>query len=288
VITAGFNYGMPARVYHADPAPEPSLSSGVARTILAKSLAHAHLEHPRLGAHEKKETTAAMSRGSIVHALLSGTASDEIAVGDFATFRSKAAQEWAEEVEAAGKLAALECDMDDARFIADAVRAKAGIGLTSDPFDSGFPEASAFWQRGDAWYRARYDRLIQPGNEPATAWDWKTIEDVSPQSVKRAMRRYRYDLQAAHYLAGLDALIPAFRGLHSFVFCFVETSAPYSVRRYVLTTDTLACAAIDINRAHDLWAKALKTNEWPDASIGMTTRIDLPTYDDDSDGEIAT
>lgn len=284
----GFHANIPAHAYHADPCPAPSLSSGVARTILAKSLAHAHAEHPRLGGTSKKEATAAMDRGSLVHALVAGTSTDEIEVGDFATFRSKVAQEWAEEVRKAGKTPALECDMDEARPIAAALREKAGRGLTADPFASGGEhELIAIWQRNGAWYRARYDLLITDIGEPSVIWDWKVTSDVSPAAVKRVMRRFRYDLQAAHYLAGLDALLPAFRGQHSFVFCFVEDSAPYSVRRYCLGGDTLGCAAIDISRAHDAWERALTTNEWPDATTSKTTHVELPTYDDEED-EIST
>lgn len=280
-------YDLPARAYHADPCPTPSLSSGIARTILAKSPAHAYAEHPRLGA-KKKETTEAMTTGSLVHAILAGTVGDEIEVGDFTTFRSKAAQEWADAVRANGKIPALERDMDEARLIAAAVHEKASRGLTHDPFHAVRHEVSAFWQRNEVWHRARFDLLTSNEAEPRTIWDWKTIDDVSAQSVKRAMRRYRYDIQAAHYLAGLDALFPGFRGLHSFVFCFIEKTAPYSVRRYCLTSDALHCAAIDIGKAYDAFERALASGEWPDATTSMTTTIDLPTYDGDEESEIIT
>lgn len=286
MITTGFHLNMPASVYHDDPCDTPSLSSGIARTILSKSLAHAYAEHPKLGG-KPKHSTDAMVFGSLVHALIAGNAEDEIEVGNFPTFRSKIAAEWADGVRARGKMAALECDMDDARLIAAAVREKAAVGITSNPFFESGREVSGFWQRRGVLHRARYDLLQLPAGEPATAWDWKTIDDVSPQSVKRAMRKFGYHHQAAHYLAGLDALVPAFRGRHSFVFVFVEKSAPFSVRRYCLTADTLACAAIDLDRAYDAWEHALTNDEWPDASSSKTTTVDLSTYDDDED-EIAT
>lgn len=279
-LDAGIHHNIPAAVYHADPAPAPSLSSGLARTILAKSLAHAHAEHPRLGNSHHRTTTAAMDTGSLVHAILAGAVHDEIEVGEFANFRSKAAQDWAAGVRAVGKLPALEDDLHAAHKIADAIRAKATLGTTDDPFGDGYAEVTGIWQRNEVWFRARYDRLVMPKGEPWTAWDWKTTDDVSPGQVKRHMRRFGYHLQAAHYLAGMDALCPEFAGRHSFVFVFVEKSAPYSVRRYCLTSDSMGCARIEIGQAHDAWQHAMKTNKWPDASSTQTTHLEVTSYDD--------
>lgn len=280
---AGFHEFMPARVYHADPCGEPSLSSTIARTILSKSLAHAHAEHPRLGGTAKKDPTAAMDRGSCVHSILAGTSGEDVELGDFPTFLSKASREWADSVRMKGKIPALCCDMEDAVLIARNVQTKIARGLTDDnnPFNAGRPEVTAIWSLNDVWFRARYDRLVKRDGEPCTAWDYKVTSDVSPAAVKRSFRRFGYHLQAAHYLAGLDALCPQFAGRHSFIFAFVEDAPPYSVRRYCLKTDTLGVAKIDIARAHSLWERAIKTNEWPDATTDQTTFIEIPTYDDD-------
>lgn len=283
ITEPGFYYDMPARDYHADPAPSPSLSSTIARTIIAKSLAHAHGEHPRLGARLKKKQTDAMSRGSLVHAIISGSLKSEVSIGDFATFRGKEAQDWKAKAEAAGKIPVLREDLTEAEKIAESLRLKASRGVSMDLFSEGRAEVSAFWQKNGAWFRARYDRLISPDNEPSTAIDWKVTKDVSLKAVKNSMRRFGYAAQAAHYLSGLDALRPQFRGLHSFVFVFVEDSWPYSVRRYALTGDCQACAAIDMASAHDQWIKAIETGDWPDASSVDTTFVDLPSYDDDED-----
>ncbi len=279
----GFHFGIPARVYHADPCVEPSLSSSIARTILAKSLAHAHAEHPRLGGTAKKDETGAMDMGSIVHALLAGTSREEIAIGNYSTFRSKAAQEWAEETRRSGKVPALMDDMEAAIPISLAVMAKTAVGITDNPFELGKPEVTAIWQKSGAHFRARFDRLVMPDNAPATIWDWKVTGDVSVSEVKRKFRKFGYHLQAAHYLAALDALLPKFAGRHSFVFVFVEDSAPYSVRRYCLKSDTSIVAALDISKAHELWTEAIATNKWPDASRSETTHIDIPNYADDDE-----
>lgn len=282
-LDTGLHFNIPAPAYHADPAPEPSLSSSVARTILARSLAHAYAEHPRLGGTAKKDETAAMDNGSLAHALLAGTTESEIEVRDFPNFRSKAAQEWRDSVRAAGKTPVLEADLEPARKIAAAVREKAAVGITENPFTLGQPEATAIWQKDGIYFRARFDRLIAPKDAPCTAWDWKVTGDVSVAEVKRKFRRFGYHLQAAHYLAGLDALFPAFAGRHSFVFVFVEDAPPHSVRRYCLKSDTLTVARIDMARAHSLWAGAMKSGIWPDASRPETTHIDVPNFADDDE-----
>lgn len=286
-LGVGLHYNVPAATYHSDPTETPSLNSGIARTILSKSLAHAFAEHPRLGSTSKKEATDAMNTGSLVHALIAGTVDDEVELGDFATFRSKAAQEWADKVRASGKIPALERDMEAARPIAEALREKAARGLTDNPFTQGRHEVTAVWERNGAFYRARYDALIAKDGEPWTIWDWKVTGDVSIAEVKRKFRRFGYHLQAAHYLKGADVLCPKFAGRHSFVFAFVEDKAPYSVRRYCLKSDTLTVAALDMHRAHGLWEGALASGNWPDASRDETTLIDIPNFaDDDEESDI--
>jgi len=288
ILPAGLHDGIPSHDYHADPCARPSLSSGIARTILAKSLAHAYAEHPRLGNVGGKETSPAMERGQLVHALMAGELANNVEIGRFSTFRSKAAQEWADSVRAAGKLPALADDYAEALEIAAALEARAFRGITCDTTaERGF-EVTAVWENNGALYRARYDLLERPQSGPWTIWDWKVTSDVSVAAVKRQMRRFRYDQQAAHYLAGADALCPQFAGLHSFVFVFVEDAPPYSVRRYCLKPDSLATARLDITHAHELWWYAMTTGEWPDASLNMTTHIDVPVFNDEEDDEIAT
>ena len=283
-LEPGLHFGVPATEYHADPAPDASLSSGVARKILARSLAHAYAEHPGLGATAEKEQTGALDTGSLVHALLADKAGEEISLADFATWRGKAAQEFAEQARAEGKTPALRDDYEAAESIAAAVREKATRGTSNKPFEAP-AEVTAIWQKGGAFFRARYDRLEMPTGEPWTAWDWKTTEDVSPGQVRRHMRKYGYHLQAAHYLAGLDALCPEFAGRHSFVFVFVEKKPPYSVRRYCLNAESIACARIEITKAHDLWAHAMKTNQWPDGSSDRTAHLEVSSFDDGDEAE---
>lgn len=282
-LPVGLHFDVPAATYHADCAEQISMSSGIARTLLTKSPRHAFDAHPRLGNTSHKKSTRYMDLGSTVHALLSGNHADELVVEDFATFRSKAAIEWAELVRDAGKIPVLSGDFEEALKIAAAVREKAVRGVPSEinPFQHGKPEATAIWQHNGVTCRARYDYLIKPDNAPWTIWDWKVTGDVSVQEVRRKVRRFRYDIQEAHYLNGLDVLCPAFAGQHQFIFVFIENAAPYSVRRYVMKPDTRGLAQLDLAKVRTSWAECIKKNEWPDASLAETTAIEVPTFADD-------
>ena len=84
----GIHYGIPATRYHSDPCPTPSLSSGIARTLISQSPAAAYREHPKLGG-KRRESTTAMDTGSLVHSLLANN-QDDFEIGNFDNFRSKA------------------------------------------------------------------------------------------------------------------------------------------------------------------------------------------------------
>lgn len=277
----GFHDFMPARVYHADPCPTPSLSSGVARTLIEKTPAHAYAEHVRLGAR-RLEATPEMTLGSYVHGLLSDQL-DEFVIGNFDNYQTKAAREWRDGVEAMGKTPILEKTSDRAVEIMQALRAKAAVGLTSDPFTAGKPEVTALWQEDGYWFRARYDRLILDEGGFADVWDWKTTGGgVSNRALLRTILDRGYHIQAAHYLRGLRAVAPRFAGRTSFIFAFVETAPPYAVRRVVLSEGFLSLASSALNRAIDTWRHCLSANTWPDESAETLT-LEPPAWLEEDD-----
>jgi hypothetical protein len=230
-----------------------------------------------LGNSKRKVSTGAMDTGALVHAILADS-SGEIVIGDFQDFRTKRAREWDIGVRISGRIPVLLYDYDEAKKIADAVREKATLGTTDDPFGDGYAEVTAIWQRNEVWHRARYDRLVMPSGEPWTAWDWKVTSDVSTHALQRKIAQMGYHYQAAHYLDGMDHLCPAFAGRHSFILCFVEDAHPYSVRRVCLSESFMALARSGIGQSHDAWAHALATNKWPDLSSDRTAHIQAPGY----------
>jgi hypothetical protein len=280
-LDMGLHEGLPADVYHADPAPSPSLSSSILRTILGKSIEHAALEHSRLGA-VAHESTASMDLGSTVHALLSGEDSG-LVLGNFDNYRTADARRWRESILAMGKTPVLERDLEDAKPIAAAVRAKAALGCTNDPFKlPGKSELSAFWKEESVYCRARFDRLVVDHSAYADIWDWKTTTDVSPECIRRTICKYGYHIQAAFYLRGLNALLPSHQGRTSFIFVFVETTAPYAVRRVTLSPAFLAKGAKDVNRGLAIWKDALATSNFTAPNLD-TLEVELPAFLEDDD-----
>jgi hypothetical protein len=282
-LDVGIHYGVKAIDYHSDPCPQPSLSSGAARTIIFKSLADAHREHSRFGG-KQKQTTEAMNTGSIVHSLLAENLTD-FEVGLFDNFRSKAAQAWRDEVILSGKNAVLECDLDHARKIEASIRKNiCNGGVTNNPFaDYGRSEVTIIWKEGDAYCRALPDRLlIDPNGAFTDVWDWKVTNDVTDLAIMRSVVKWGYHHQEAFYRRGLAATLPKSAGSVSWTFAFVLDHEPFTVRRVCLMPEFVSAGKADMNKAINLWRHAMLTNEWPDQSH-ETLHLDAPAYliDDD-------
>ncbi len=224
-----------------------------------------------------------MGLGSIVHSLLAGESSD-IVLGNFDSYRSKAAQEWRDSVEASGRTPALDHDMEDARPIVAAVGLKAAVGITNSPFVAdGKSEVTAVWKEGDAYCRARYDRLVIDPNGYADIWDWKTTKEIGERAILRSIVDMGYHIQAAFYMRGLSQCLPSHKGRISFIFVFVETAPPYQVRRVTLSPAFLAIANKDVNEGLAKWKHAIANNDFTVASF-ETLEIEPPAYlcDDDT------
>lgn len=267
-LAAGIHDSIPAARYHADELCElPTLNSGVVRTMGEKTPAHAYLEHVRLGGHKIKATPE-MILGGYVHGILAGDVSDFV-VGDFDDYKSKAAQGWRDAAEFDGKTPILQKNVDRAEQIAKALRTKAAVDLTTDPFTAGKPEVTLVWQDDGVWCRARLDRLILDPTFFGDLWDWKTTGNgVSPDALERCIIDKGYHIQMAFYLRGLRALAPEFRGRLSATLAFVETEAPFAVRRVPVTEGFLSIGETLVSRAIDRWKACMAANEWPDDSGG--------------------
>jgi hypothetical protein len=279
----GLFYDMPASAYHVDPAPEPSLSSGAARTLLSKSPAHAAMEHPRLGG-VRRESTAAMGTGTLIHAILSGD-TDQITLSPYDDYKTKAAREWRDAEIESGRIVVKHELLAMAKTVADQVRKLAPIGITNTPFtDTAKHEVAAIWKESGCYCRALFD-VLNVTDHGADIWDWKTTNDISDRGIEKAVAKYRYDIQAAFYLRGLETLMPAYRGRTSFIFVFVESEAPHTVRRVCLQPSYLQHANAKVAEAIDTWSRCLANNDFP-LMPPDTLALELPAWLDDSEDEI--
>lgn len=283
-LSEGLHLGIPAERYHADRlCGTPTLSSGIARTLVNRSPAHARMEHPRLAVYpNRREPTEEMVHGQLVHAILAGTDGDEFEVGDneITDFRGVAGRKWRDSVLRAGKTPILQKHWTRALSVVAAVRGFAGCGITRNPLDAGTQrEVTALWHEdGGIMLRARFDLLDVDPDGQADIWDWKTAHDLSDEAIVRSIIDHGYHVQAAFYLRGLRSLLKSHAGRCSFIFGFVESSAPFGFRRVCLSDEFLALGNTIVERAVAVWRDCITSGRWPNFGQAQTFIAEPPSW----------
>jgi hypothetical protein len=249
--------------YHEDPVPElhpdvpASLNSSTARVLLTRTPAHAKAQHPRLAdTPPAPRTSDAMDMGTAVHQLL--LRDDRIWVGDYPDFRTRDAREWRDRCRVEGKIPMLQHKWEEASDLADAIRERMLEIEDPRPFTNGTPEATIVWQEQDVWCRARLDWLR---DDLTVIDDLKcTSRTADPRVFERQIWSYGYDVQAALYVRGVQALHgirPRFRWVA------VETYAPFAVSVLELNDEAMFAAQVKVDEALRIWRECLTKNEWP-------------------------
>lgn len=272
VTEPGIHDGMPDAVYHGDPVPDGSLSSTGLRKLLPPSCPAKFRWWLNNGDRPKD----AFDLGHAAHLKVLGHGLD-LAVIDAADWRTKAAKDAKAAAYAAGQVPLLTADHDRVNAMAAAVRQHHLAGLLLHP-DNGQPEVSAFWidSATGVWCRARYDYLrhLVPGRRRIVV-DYKTTPDASLEHIQRAIHRFGYHQQGAHYLDGATAL-----GLGddpAFVLVFQETEPPHVIT--VVQLDPVALRiGRDLNRqAVVTYADCVRSGHWPAYSSDIEP-IALPAW----------
>lgn len=278
VTEPGF-YRMTAEQYHADPAPEPSLSSGAIRKMLERTPRHAYAEHPRLGGRRDERSSPAMTLGTVVHSLILG-AGREFVVIDADSFRTKAAQEQRDAASAAGLTPIIRDQYEKARVMAaSAARELSTIPLVADALVSGRPEIVAIWREGDVWCRSMMD--LCPTQIDADGWwtiyDLKTTQmALDPNTIARHLVSNGYDVQAAFYSRGLESLLgPAARV--RFRFLFVESDSPHLCAAFVGSGEMQTTGEQKVIAGISIWQRCIATNNWPGYSTDVL-RLEPPKF----------
>lgn len=262
-----------------------ALNSHGAQTILDKSALHFQWER-----ENSKPASDAMTTGTLFHEL--------VLEPEKAAYR--VIPECADKVSNAGKAAlvdfycrAMECDApqvdgvsaDGKRLsaqleILEARFAESGLyavkqsaferavamrdSLMSRPvakalFADGDPEVTLLWRDREfgAPKKARVDWLPE-GHEILV--DIKTIASAGWEEAMKAIAKFGYRLQAAHYLEGARAC-----GLrHSaFALYFVESEPPHGVRPVYIDPSDIAEGAQKLRAATRIYSECLETGYWP-------------------------
>jgi hypothetical protein len=267
-------YTVTAADYHADPCPEPSLSSTIVKMLCLSSPLHAWHAHPRLNPAPVDDETEAMNIGTGAHALLLEGTDADIVVVDAKDWRTKAAQQARDDARAAGKTPLLASTWADVQAMVGALRAQLAWHTDggADMFLDGTPEQTIIWREDDVWCRARLDYLraaTVAGVSVALADpiarvsvdDYKTTSaTANPDTWTRTMFYAGLDIQAAWYLRGLRAVLDHVDV--SFRFCVQETFAPYALSVIGLGPDALLLAEKKCLYALDVWRESRARNDW--------------------------
>ncbi|WP_146620130.1 PD-(D/E)XK nuclease-like domain-containing protein [Acuticoccus sediminis] len=202
-MTPGVYFGFHESVYHEDPA----LGSTDKKTLLGDPLAY-WWRSPLNPMREPDEDTPAKLKGRAAHCyVLFGPEAFDAAYGrcEFPG-NIKAGKDERADFASEGKTALAAKDFD--RIVAAATTIRANPEIQS-AFIGGYPEVSVFWRTivdgEEVEEKARFDYL-----KPRAIPDLKShdpMEGVSfSTSCLRAIKTYRYDIQAASYLQAREKI----------------------------------------------------------------------------------
>lgn len=258
ITEPGIYPDMPAEVYHADPAPDGSLSSTWARKLMEPA-GPAKFIHERRNPPPPKKV---FEFGQAAHTLVLGVGQQLVEIPDnlLSTdggVRSKEAKAWAQEARERGEVPLKPVEYQQVHDMAAALQQhrEANDLLTSEGTQT---ELSTFRIDPETgmWLRCRFDAV-----SPEGVIDYKTIVDADPGKFARdTAHRLGYHQQDAWYRDQAKELGITVGPLR---FILQEKTAPYLVSVVHLDDDYLDIGRRRNRTAIELFAKCLATDEWP-------------------------
>jgi len=153
---------------------------------------------------------------------------------------------------------------------------------TAGPFFTGRGqnEISMLWEDKEHGVRCKA-RLDKVGvvNEYPVLGDLKSSRDASRRAFERSISQYQYEVQAAHYLAGCEAIAPIEPGnpFRRFFFFVVESVPPYLTAAYEIGDAALEEGRIKRSRYIRKWKECIETGVWPGFPAGVEY-VSLPPW----------
>lgn len=277
-------YRMEAKVYHADPAPAPSLSSSIAKVIVNQSPEHARAAHPRLAMpldadedEAERKPTRPQEIGTAVHRIILGAGRD-LTVIDAADYKTKEAQADRKAAYAEDGAPILRTDLAKAERSANRILAQ----IAAIPGCEGFATAPAeivaiVRDRSGAWLRIMMDR-VEIHDTHAIIWDLKTSsQSAAPQGLGRRVEQMDMETQAALYVRVFEALFPRLAGRVRFRWIFVETATPNALSVAEADNVGMTVGARKAAAAIHLWNRCTASGEWPGYPARIV-RVEYPEW----------
>ncbi len=137
-------------------------------------------------------------------------------------------------------------------------------------------EISVVWDdpRTGMRCKARIDLLAKFMGRTVVV-DYKTTADASAWKFAADMHTFRYALQAAHYLAGVEALAPGHD--RSFIFAAQEKKPIYDKMLHGIGPLSMESGTRAWRRALDRWHACVEADEYPGYPTGIG-EIEMPSY----------
>lgn len=248
--------------YHADPCPQPSLSSSICSILLEKSPLHAWTSHPRLNPDYVQDESGSFDLGSAAHRLVLQNGIGITIISGFENYKKKEAQEMRDAARMQGSVPLLGKQYMQASRMVSCLRKQIyECADAHDAFYGGVAERTLIWREdGDVWCRARPD-YMRPNCPGSPIDDYKTTTNASPLAWQRQIFNLGHDVQAAFYRRGYRAVFGVDPG--PFRFIVQEDAPPYAVSIVQLGPASTAAAEQKVDVAIRIWRNCMATGKWP-------------------------
>jgi hypothetical protein len=257
----GIYSGVPIDAYHGDLCIGPSVSSSGLRTIESKTPLHFYAGsylNPDRVAEERNE---AFNFGRAAHTLLLGESDfrDKYVVrpDEYRDWRTKAAQQWRGDQEAAGKTVLIPSQITAIRGIARSLETHP---LVKQGILYGLVEHTIVCQdkATGVWLKIRPD--VVPAADGVLV-DAKSTEDASPEAVRRSILNYGYPMQGALGTIVMKEALDL--TITDFVLLFFEKKEPHAIAITAIDNEWVSYARRQVRRSIDKFAHCVESGEWP-------------------------
>jgi hypothetical protein len=264
-----------AEQYHSDPCKVPALSSSIAKEIVMRSPRHGWVKSPRLNPEWEPTDSKAFDFGRAAHGLLLGVGGtyEEIPpefLGSNGAASTKAAKEFIADCRARGATPLKSDEIEKLHRMHEVTRLL--LLENNVVLDQRRSEVVAIAEIDGVMCRIMVDNA--PLDPRLPLYDFKSTTDANPEECWRAIDRYGYDIQAAHFCEVWRAATGEER---TFAFIFQEKDNPYEGCVVTLGPETMATGLRKIARAREIWGICNRTQVWPGYPRGVHA-VELPNF----------
>ena len=273
----GLDFDMPEATYHSDPCPEPSVSSSVAKIILAQTPRHAWAAHPRLNPNYVASDNKKFDLGKTAHSLILRDPRHFVLI-DATDYKTNAAKQERDDAYAAGKTPLLAHQFPEVEYMVQCAREQIAQSDDNNAFVEGSSEVTLMWREqviidGEpffVWCRIRIDHCAE--NE-IDFYDYKTTAvNANPDELQNYGKQMGWHITSAFYKRGIRKVLGITDPRYKYI--VQENYAPFCLSSVSMTPEAEERATRLIDKALYQWGWCLKHKRWPgyparNVSIGL-------------------